>query len=61
MKMGTGKSRTDRCRIPILPIEYRIFGEKRNQEKIRENLVKTGTKTVEGFSRPNSRILYFIR
>jgi len=50
MKMGTGKSRTDRCRIPILPIEYRIFGEKRNQEKIRENLVKTGTKTVEGFS-----------
>jgi len=61
MKVDTGKSRTDRRRIPILPIEYRIFGKKRNQEKIRENLVKTGTKTVEGFSRPNSRIPYFIR
>ena len=33
MKVGTGKSRTDRRRIPILPIEYRIFGKKRNQEK----------------------------
>ena len=33
MKVETEKSRTDRCRIPILPIEYRIFGKKRNQEK----------------------------
>ena len=61
MTVQTGKSRTDRRGIPILPIEYRIFRKKRNQEKIRENLVKTGTKTVEGFSRPNSRISYFIR
>ena len=33
MKAGTGKSRTDRHRIPIFPIECRIFGGKRNQEK----------------------------
>ena len=33
MKAGTGKSRTDRHRIPIFPIEYRIFGEKTKSGK----------------------------
>ena len=38
------------------------FREKtKSGKKNRENLVKMGTKTVEGFSRPNSRIPYFIR
>jgi hypothetical protein len=36
MKVGTGKSRTDRRRIPCKPIEYRIIRKKRNREKIRE-------------------------
>jgi len=41
MKVGTGKSRTDQRRIPILPIEYRIFGKKtklgKNSGKFCEN------------------------
>jgi len=54
MKIGTGKSRTDRHRIPYIPTEYRIFGKIRIQEKIREIPVKVGTETVEHFSRPYS-------
>ena len=61
MKAGTGKSRTDRHRIPIFPIECRIFGKKRNQEKIRENSAKSGSKSVGDFSWPNSRIPFLIR
>jgi len=44
MKVGTGKSRTDRCHIPILPIEYRIFGKKRNQKKNSGKFGENGNK-----------------
>uniref|UniRef100_K3YNR3 Uncharacterized protein n=1 Tax=Setaria italica TaxID=4555 RepID=K3YNR3_SETIT len=33
MKVGTGRSRTDRHRIPRIPIEYWIYGKNRNRKK----------------------------
>jgi hypothetical protein len=58
MKVGTGKSRTDRRRIPCKPIEYRIIRKKTKLGKIREKSAKSGAKSGEGFSRPNSWIPY---
>jgi len=46
MKVETEKSRTDRCRIPILPIEYRIFVKKtksgKNSGKFGDNRNENG-------------------
>ena len=49
MKIGTGKSRTDRHRIPYIPIEYHFYRKNRNSEKIRENPVNSETKLGEAF------------
>ena len=46
----TGKSRTDRHRIPYIPIEYHFYRKIRNSEKIRENPVNSETKSGEAFS-----------
>jgi hypothetical protein len=61
MKMGTRKSRTDRHRIPIFPIEYRISRKKMKSGKIREKSGEYCTESVEGFSGSYSQIPYFIR
>ena len=50
MKVGTGKSRTDRHRIPYIPIEYHFYRKIRNSEKIGENPVNSETKSGEAFS-----------
>ena len=58
MKAGTGKSRTDRHRIPYKPIVFRFCRKNRKQESSREIRLGTGTKSGRRFSRPNSRIPY---
>ena len=47
---GTGKSRPDRHRIPLILSRYRFCRKNRKTGKIRENPAKLGAEAVQVFS-----------
>jgi hypothetical protein len=61
MKAGTGKSRTDRHRIPRKPTVTRFSRKNRKTGKKYRNSAGTGTGTVGAVSRPYSRFPYLSR
>jgi len=61
MKAGTGRSRTDRHRIPYIPIIYRISGKKRKQEKVTGKRTGAGSNLGEALSLTDSTDPVLIR